>query len=391
MLDLFLTFAKVGLFTFGGGYAMISLIENSCVEKKGWITHDEMMNVTVIAESTPGPIAINCATFVGYKQKGMIGAIAATIGMVLPSFCIIFLISMFLDNFLEIAWIAHAFMGIKIAVGILILDAAIKMIRKMQKKPIPLTIMACAFLAMLLIDIFALHVSSITLMLIAAVISLAIFLTRRNTVKAGQPHHIPDKKEYRKGGCGKVIYFDLLIGFLKVGLFAFGGAYGAIPLIRDVVLSYGWIEDEMLTYMIAVSESTPGPIMVNLATYVGSSQAGFWGSLIATTAVVLPSFIIILLIMVLLKKMLKDPYVQAILRGLKPCIIGIILATGVFMILQHCFGSIRELTVNITAILMTAVLAVIYFGSRKVLKKGISPIGLIGISAVAGIIVYGFV
>ena len=94
-----------------------------------------------------------------------------------------------------------------------------------------------------------------------------------------------------------MIYFDLLFGFLKVGLFAFGGAYGAIPLIRDVVLSYGWIEDEMLTYMIAVSESTPGPIMVNLATYVGSSQAGFWGSLIATTAVVLPSFIIILLIM----------------------------------------------------------------------------------------------
>ena len=185
LLDLFLTFAEIGLFTFGGGYAMISLIENSCVEKKGWITHDEMMNVTVIAESTPGPIAINCATFVGYKQKGLIGAIAATIGMVLPSFSIIFLISMFLDNFLEIAWIAHAFMGVKIAVGILILDAAIKMIRKMQKKPIPLTIMACAFLAMLLIDIFALHVSSITLMLIAAVISLAIFLTRRNTVKAG--------------------------------------------------------------------------------------------------------------------------------------------------------------------------------------------------------------
>ena len=185
LFDLFLTFAKIGLFTFGGGYAMISLIENSCVEKKGWITHDEMMNVTVIAESTPGPIAINCATFVGYKQKGLIGAIAATIGMVLPSFCIIFLISMFLDNFLEIAWIAHAFMGIKIAVGILILDAAIKMIRKMQKKPIPLTIMACAFLAMLLIDIFALHVSSITLMLIAAVISLAIFLTRRNTGKEG--------------------------------------------------------------------------------------------------------------------------------------------------------------------------------------------------------------
>ena len=188
-----------------------------------------------------------------------------------------------------------------------------------------------------------------------------------------------------------MICFDLLIGFLKVGMFAFGGAYGAIPLIRDVVLSYGWIEDKMLAYMIAVSESTPGPIMVNLATYVGSSQAGFWGALIATTAVVLPSFIIVLLIMVLLKRLLQNQYVQAVLRGLKPCIIGIILATGIFMILQHCFGSIRVFSVNTTAILMTAVLAMIYFGSRKILKNGLSPIGLIGISAVAGIIVYGFV
>lgn len=184
LLDLFLTFAKIGLFTFGGGYAMIALIENSCVKKKQWITHDEMMNVTVIAESTPGPIAINCATFVGYKQKGLAGAAAATAGMVLPSFCIIFFISVFLNHFLEITWIAHAFMGIRLAVGILILDAAIKMIRKMQKKAVPRTIMCCAFIAMLLIDIFALRVSSITLMLIAAVISLAIFLMK-NTGKAG--------------------------------------------------------------------------------------------------------------------------------------------------------------------------------------------------------------
>ena len=185
LFDLFLTFAKIGLFTFGGGYAMISLIEHACVEQKQWITHDEMMNVTVIAESTPGPIAINCATFVGYKQKGLIGAAAATVGMVLPSFCIIFLISMVLDHFLEIAWIAHAFMGIKTAVGILILDAAIKMIRKMQKKPVPLAVLCCAFIAMLLIDLFALRVSSITLMLIAAVISLVLFLLKQNAGKAG--------------------------------------------------------------------------------------------------------------------------------------------------------------------------------------------------------------
>ena len=185
LMDLFVSFAKIGLFTFGGGYAMIALIENTCVEKKRWITHDEMMNVTVIAESTPGPIAINCATFVGYKQKGLSGAMVATVGMVLPSFCIIFLISRFLDNFLEIGWIAHAFLGIRIAVGILILDAALKMIKKMQKKPLPLTIMICAFLVMLLIDMLAIRVSSITLMLIAAAVSLGLFLVKGNAQKAG--------------------------------------------------------------------------------------------------------------------------------------------------------------------------------------------------------------
>ena len=186
LADLFLTFAKIGLFTFGGGYAMIALIEHACVEKKAWISHGEMMDITVIAESTPGPIAINCATYVGYKQKGLAGAVAATVGIVLPSFCIILLISTCLDNFLEIAWVAHAFMGIKIAVGILILDAAIKMIVRMPKKPIPVAIMGGAFCAMMLINIFAVRVSSITLMLVAAIISLSIFLARRNAEMEGK-------------------------------------------------------------------------------------------------------------------------------------------------------------------------------------------------------------
>ena len=173
---LFLTFAKIGLFTFGGGYAMISLITHECVEKKGWITRDEMMNVTVIAESTPGPIAINCATFVGYRQRGLAGAAAATLGIVLPSFCIIYLISLFLDRFSEIVWIAHAFMGIRIAVGILILDAGIKMLGKMQKKPLPRAIMACGCAAAFLIDLFALRISSVVLLLAAGAFSLALFL-----------------------------------------------------------------------------------------------------------------------------------------------------------------------------------------------------------------------
>lgn len=176
ILTLFLTFAKIGLFTFGGGYAMISLIENICVEQKKWISHEEMMDVTVIAESTPGPIAINCATYVGYKKDGIWGAIFATLGVVTPSFVIIYLISVFLDNFLEITWIASAFKGIRIAVGILILDAGINMFIKMKKKVIPCAITGCSFAVMFLISFFARSFSSIFLMLIAGVVSLVISL-----------------------------------------------------------------------------------------------------------------------------------------------------------------------------------------------------------------------
>ena len=175
LLDLFLTFAKIGTFTFGGGYAMIAMMEDICVEKKKWITSDEMMDVTIIAESTPGPIAINCATFTGYEQAGLTGAAAATLGMILPPFLIIYLISIFLEEFLTLPLVAAAFQGIKIAVGILILEAAFAMLRKMPKKPLPRAIMVSSFAAMLCIDLFSWKFSSIGLMLIAAVVSLAVF------------------------------------------------------------------------------------------------------------------------------------------------------------------------------------------------------------------------
>ena len=166
---------------------MISLIEDTCVRKKQWITHEDMMNVTVIAESTPGPIAINCATFVGYKQKGLPCAVMATLGMILPSFLVILLISTFLEHFLEIAWIANAFKGIRIAVGILILDAALKMIRKMPKKRMPLAIMICAAALMLLVNLFSWDLSSIVIMLAAGVVSLSLFIMGKASIKGGAP------------------------------------------------------------------------------------------------------------------------------------------------------------------------------------------------------------
>ena len=185
LFDLFLTFAKIGLFTFGGGYAMISVIEDNCVERKKWITHDDMMNMTVIAESTPGPIAINCATFTGFKKAGVAGAFVATLGMAIPSFVIIYLISMFMDNFLELTIVANAFKGIKVGVGILIFDVGITMIKKMNKKKLQVIIMICACIVMLCINIFAWNFSSISLMLLAAVISLASFFVKAEPKQKG--------------------------------------------------------------------------------------------------------------------------------------------------------------------------------------------------------------
>ena len=183
LFNLFLSFVKIGLFTFGGGYAMIPLIERICVEQRKWISHEEMMDITVIAESTPGPIAVNCATYVGLRKKGLPGAFAATAGVICPSFCILLLISFFFDRFLEIAWVANAFRGIRIAVGILIVDAAWRMLKKQPKKPVPICILLCAFAAMLLVNIYALHISTIVLMLAAAAVGLLVYFVRRQTKK----------------------------------------------------------------------------------------------------------------------------------------------------------------------------------------------------------------
>ena len=187
-----------------------------------------------------------------------------------------------------------------------------------------------------------------------------------------------------------MMYLELLIGFLEVGCFSFGGAYAAIPLIRDVVLRYGWVTEEMLTDMIAVSESTPGPIMVNLATYVGTTRAGIPGAVIATLASILPAFLIILLIMLLMKKALDNRYVQAVMRGLQACVVGVITAVGAWMLCKNTFFPAFGDPSDLRPLLLGGGLALLYFGSRKVMKKGLTPIMLIGIAACLGVLVFGF-
>lgn len=183
LVELLLTFMKIGMFTFGGGYAMLSVIEDECVERKQWITRDEMMKITVIAESTPGPIAINCATYIGYQRAGVPGAIFATLGVVIPSFGVIYIISTFLDDFLEYEIVAKAFKGIKIAVGLMIFNVGRNMMRKVSFGVLSRIIWSSGFILMLLIDIFSWKFSSVSLILIAAVIGVSVSFVHKLSEK----------------------------------------------------------------------------------------------------------------------------------------------------------------------------------------------------------------
>lgn len=177
-LELFLTFARIGAFTFGGGYAMLPLLDHEMVEKKGWITEEELTEMTVIAESTPGPIAINCATYTGHRVAGLKGAVAATFGMVLPSFLIILFVSYFLENLLSYPVVEHAFRGIRIAVALVIIRAAVKMIRKMlqhaEHRRISILFAVVFFAVVFCLNVLGVQFSTIYLIVIAGLGGIAI-------------------------------------------------------------------------------------------------------------------------------------------------------------------------------------------------------------------------
>ena len=189
-----------------------------------------------------------------------------------------------------------------------------------------------------------------------------------------------------------MIYLQLFLTFLKIGAVSFGGGYGMISLIRESCLANAWLTEEALLNFIAVAESTPGPIAVNMATFVGASQAGCLGGFVATLGIVLPSFLIILLIATLLTKLLKYAGVKAVLKSIRPAIIGMILATAATMFLSVIFkvqNIDSAFVFNWTPLCIFGILAAIHFGYAKWKKKPFSPILLIILSGVMGIFFFG--
>ncbi len=187
MKTLFFTFFKIGLFTFGGGYAMLSLIEEECVGKRGWMTKEELLDMVALAESTPGPVAINSATYLGCRLRGWRGACAATSGVVLPSFVILFLISLVFDAFLKIAVVKAAFRGIQVAVGLLILRAGWSLLKGLPKKPMPLIFAGAVTVGLLCINVFAWNFSSLWCILIGAAAGLVTLAVQKSSEKEGEP------------------------------------------------------------------------------------------------------------------------------------------------------------------------------------------------------------
>ena len=184
--ELFSTLFKIGLFTFGGGYAMIAFFESEFVEKKKWLDKEEFLDMVAIAESTPGPIAINSATYVGYKNAGVLGAACATLGVVLPSFIIIYVISLFLDAFLTFELVGYAFKGIQAGVVYLILSAGIKMLKGMKKNAMSVTILCAVLVCMIGFSVLAVDFSAILFILISGVIGLAVHFIGKIKAKRGE-------------------------------------------------------------------------------------------------------------------------------------------------------------------------------------------------------------
>ena len=174
-ISLFLTMLKIGLFTFGGGYAMIALLENEFVAKKKWIEKDEFLDVAAIAESTPGPIAINAATYIGFKNAGIVGSIIATLGICIPSFVIIYAISLFFDAFLSLTLVAYAFKGIQICVVYLILSAGLRMLKQMKKTAFNVIIISATVICMVVLSLFAVKFSTIFYILISGAFGVVVY------------------------------------------------------------------------------------------------------------------------------------------------------------------------------------------------------------------------
>ena len=404
--ELYSTLFKIGLCTFGGGIAMLPVLDRELAQKRKWTTSEELLDWFAIGQSTPGIIAVNVSTFIGNKLAGTIGGIIGTLGMITPSIIVISIIARFISNFAHIPWVQTALTGINISVAALLTHAVWKFATKAVKNFFGFVLFVLSFIA-----IYFFNVSTVWIIVVSVAIGVLTGAFQKQyplkPVLTGiliaaiaiiaLNYGINALKGFASGETvvaitegQKIPLYQLFFIFMYVGLITIGGGLVAITVMQQLLVEkFALIGIDMFYNMVAVSESTPGPIMVNLATYIGSVKEGVPGATIATAAVILPAFLTVIVLMALLKKLIGNGVFQATLSSLKACVTGIVLATGAYMILINCIGSVNNFSVDYSAIIMTVALGAVYFVSKKIIRNGISPIILICIAGIAGIIVFG--
>ncbi len=410
LLSLYLTFLKIGLFNFGGGYAMLPMIQREIVNKHHWATDDEVVDYFAVGQCTPGAIAVNVATFIGYKKKGIIGGIVATLGLVTPAFFIIFLIATLLTNFADNAYVSHALAGIRIMVFVLVLSAIIKLAKKSCRDVLSISLAVLVGIGAICIDVIPLYCYIIFAGIFGIIINVIKEKKKQNNIEAENnieevndnavieeassvEGNTPVEKEkhkalyfiigllvgilfsiagfisfifvknkrYRNGVVATALFnlimvvctvisifkhdtllFKLYFQYAKIGLLAFGGGLATIPFLYELSEITGWFTTTDLANMIAVSESTPGAMGINMSTYVGYMTAqNAWGnyflsfisSVISTLGIVTPAIVVIVIVSVFLKKFKDNKYVNYAFYGLRAASVGLIIAAA-FSILK---------------------------------------------------------
>ena len=394
LLQLYLVFFKLGIVNFGGGYALFPLLEREFVTKRKWVTNQELADYYAVGQCTPGAFAVNISTFLGIRRKGIVGGIVATLGFVSPAFIIIFIIASLLTNFSSNTYVLNALAGIRVCVFFLIVYA-IKKLSKSAIKDVPAGILAGLIaISAISFSIIPLYAYVIVAAIFGLIISFIREKKNKKELKEEKPKeeikkakakkdHKPflqalgmatlgfiigitlgligtisfifvKNKKYREGvlsslilwlifvfgiilriALNTTIVFEVFFQFFKVGALAFGGGLATIPFLNELSLSTNWFSLTDLANMLAVSESTPGAMGVNMSTYVGYTVfdtylgnlgLSFLGSMMSTLGLVAPSVIVIFFVSLFLEKFKDNKYVNWIFYGLRAASIGLIFA-----------------------------------------------------------------
>ena len=312
---LFTSTFTLSAFTFGGGYVIIPMMRRKFVEQYHWMEEDEVLDMTAIAQSSPGPVAVNAAILMGYRLAGGLGALVAAVGTVLPPLLIIAVISVGYEAFRDNVYVSRVLRGMQAGVAAVVFSVVLRMTWALlkDKKWASLALMAAALAASVWLE------------------------TERHLDPAvlrggGRSFHPLDARAGREAGMTALL--QLFWSFFQVGLFSFGGGYAAMPLIQaQVVDLHGWLNMTEFADIITISQMTPGPIAINSATFVGMRIAGVAGALVATVGCVLPSCIVSLLLAKLYLKYRSLDLIHGALGGLRPAVIALIASAGVTILL----------------------------------------------------------